>query len=129
MRRGSSDGTVEPREAAAVIGREAERLERLVGDLLALARLRQGVLEVRRETVDLAAVVREAEERLRPRPVRPASRWGLRAAMRWPRQTTAAPCRSSPTCSRMRSESARTGEAVTLAVAPGAITVSDGARA
>jgi len=64
---GIEDGTVEPREAAAVVGREAERLERLVGDLLALARLRQGVLEVRREPVDLAAVAREAEERLRPR--------------------------------------------------------------
>jgi signal transduction histidine kinase len=64
---GIEDGTVEPRQAAAVVGREAERLERLVGDLLALARLRQGVMEVRREPVDLAAVAREAEERLRPR--------------------------------------------------------------
>jgi two-component system sensor histidine kinase BaeS len=64
---GIEDGTVEPRQAAAIVGREAERLERLVGDLLALARLRQGVMEVRREAVDLAAVAREAEERLRPR--------------------------------------------------------------
>ncbi len=64
---GIEDGTVEPRQAAAVVGREAERLERLVGDLLALARLRQGVMEVRSEPVDLAAVAREAEERLRPR--------------------------------------------------------------
>ena len=48
-------------------GARRERLERLVGDLLALARLRQGVLEVRSEPVDLAAVAREAEERLRPR--------------------------------------------------------------
>jgi signal transduction histidine kinase len=64
---GIEDGTVEPRQAAAVVGREAERLERLVGDLLALARLRQGVMEVRREPVDLVAVAHEAEERLRPR--------------------------------------------------------------
>jgi two-component system sensor histidine kinase BaeS len=64
---GIEDGTLEPAEAAAVIVREAGRLERLVGDLLALARLRQGVLEVRREPVDLGAVAREAEERLRPR--------------------------------------------------------------
>jgi signal transduction histidine kinase len=64
---GIEDGTVEQSDAAAVIGREAERLERLVGDLLALARLRQGVMEVRREPVNLAAVAREAEERLRPR--------------------------------------------------------------
>jgi len=64
---GIEDGTVEPVEAATVVGREAERLERLVGDLLALARLRQGVMEVQREPVDTAAVAREAEERLRPR--------------------------------------------------------------
>lgn len=64
---GIEDGTLEPAQAAAVITREAHRLERLVGDLLALARLRQGVLEVRREPVDIAAVAREAEERLRPR--------------------------------------------------------------
>jgi signal transduction histidine kinase len=63
---GIEDGTVEPRDAAAVVAREAERLERLVGDLLALARLRQGVMEVRSEPVDLVAVAREAEERLRP---------------------------------------------------------------
>jgi two-component system sensor histidine kinase BaeS len=64
---GIEDGTLEPTQAAAVITREAGRLERLVGDLLALARLRQGVLEVRREPVDLKAVAGEAEERLRPR--------------------------------------------------------------
>ena len=64
---GIEDGTVEPAEAAPVVRREAARLERLVGDLLALARLRQGVLEVRSEPVDLAVVAREAEERLRPR--------------------------------------------------------------
>ena len=64
---GIEDGTLEPAQAAAVIVREAGRLERLVGDLLALARLRQGVLEVRREAVDLGDVAREAEERLRPR--------------------------------------------------------------
>ncbi|HEY5051892.1 MAG TPA: HAMP domain-containing sensor histidine kinase, partial [Solirubrobacterales bacterium] len=64
---GIEDGTVEPRQAAEVVGREAARLERLVGDLLALARLRQGVLEVTRESVDLAVVAREAQERLRPR--------------------------------------------------------------
>ena len=64
---GIEDGTLEPVQAAGVITREAGRLERLVGDLLALARLRQGALEVRREPVDLGAVAREAEERLRPR--------------------------------------------------------------
>lgn len=64
---GIEDGTVEPRAGAAVLAREAARMERLVGDLLALARLRQGVLDVRREAVDLAAIAHEAQERLRPR--------------------------------------------------------------
>jgi hypothetical protein len=45
---GIEDGTVDPREGAAALGREAARLER------------QGVLEVRREPVDLVAVAREA---------------------------------------------------------------------
>jgi two-component system sensor histidine kinase BaeS len=63
---GIEDGTVGPQDAARVIEREARRLERLVGDLLALAKLRQGVLEVRHEKVDLAAIARETEERLRP---------------------------------------------------------------
>lgn len=34
-----------------------------VGDLLALARLEQGALEVRSEAIDLAEVAREAERR------------------------------------------------------------------
>ena len=63
---GIEDGTLEPGAAAAVVGREAKRLERLVDDLLALAKLRQGVLEVRWEPVELGVVLREAEERLRP---------------------------------------------------------------
>ncbi|HEY1688942.1 MAG TPA: HAMP domain-containing sensor histidine kinase [Solirubrobacteraceae bacterium] len=64
---GIEDGTIDPREGAGVVAREALRLERLVGDLLALARLRQGVLEVHREEVDLVAIAHEAEARLRPR--------------------------------------------------------------
>ena len=63
---GIEDGTIEPRQAAVVVARESRRLERLVDDLLALARLRQGILEVRREPVELGEVLREAEERLRP---------------------------------------------------------------
>jgi two-component system sensor histidine kinase BaeS len=62
------EGAVQPVEGAGVIAREAERLERLVQDLLDLARLdlaRQegGVTHaftVRREPIDLAGVVRDA---------------------------------------------------------------------
>jgi signal transduction histidine kinase len=63
---GIEDGTLEPGEAAVVIARESKRLERLVDDLLALARLRQGLLEFRSEPVALGEVLREAVERLRP---------------------------------------------------------------
>jgi signal transduction histidine kinase len=63
---GLQDGTIESDTVAEVIGREADRLARLVGDLLALAKLEQGVLEIRSEDVDLAEAAREAERRLRP---------------------------------------------------------------
>jgi two-component system OmpR family sensor kinase len=50
------EGAVAPREAAAVIVGEAGRLERLVFDLLDLARLGRADFSVAREPVDLAAV-------------------------------------------------------------------------
>jgi signal transduction histidine kinase len=122
---GIEDGTVEPREAAAVVGREAERLERLVGDLLALARLRQGVLEVRREPVDLGAVAREAEERLRPA----AAEAGVTVSV----EGAAAPAsadhgRSLQVVSNLLENAIRVssrGGTVTIAVAPGEVAVSD----
>ena len=43
--------------------REAARLERLVGDLLDLARMNRSEFSIRREPVDLGAVVREAVQR------------------------------------------------------------------
>lgn len=61
---GIEDDAVDPADAAPVIAAEAGRLERLVQDLLALARLDQGVLEFRREQIDLAAVARDARARL-----------------------------------------------------------------
>ncbi len=66
---GLQDGTVEPAAAAEVVGREAGRLGRLVGDLLALVKLEQGVLDIRSERVDLAEAAREAARRLRPQAV------------------------------------------------------------
>lgn len=57
------DGAAMPEEAGEVIGREAARLERLVGDLLDLARLDQRRFSVAREPVDLAEVAREVERR------------------------------------------------------------------
>jgi signal transduction histidine kinase len=52
-----------PDRAAGVIERESLRLERLIGDLLDLARLRQRSFSVRPSDVDLAAIALEAAAR------------------------------------------------------------------
>ncbi|WP_354697779.1 hypothetical protein DSM112329_03419 [Paraconexibacter sp. AEG42_29] len=57
------DGTIPSAQAAAVIGQEAARLERLVADLLDLARLRQADFTVARERIDLAPIVVDAVAR------------------------------------------------------------------
>jgi len=122
---GIEDGTVEPREGAAVVAREAGRLERLVGDLLALARLRQGVLEVHGEPVDLAAVGREAEERLRPR----AREAGVEVRVEGgPAPATADHGRALQVVTNLLDNAIRVspeGGTVTLAAAPGELRVSD----
>ena len=58
---------IPPAESARVIGAEADRLERLVADLLDLARFGREGFSVAREPVDLAGVVEEAVERHHPR--------------------------------------------------------------
>jgi signal transduction histidine kinase len=122
---GIEDGTIEPRDAAAVVGREAERLERLVGDLLALARLRQGVLEVRREPVDLRAVAREAEERLRPR----AAERGVDVRVEGdPAPASADYGRTLQVLSNLLENAIRVSPergSVTISVAPGQVRVAD----
>ena len=57
------DGAVEPRHGAAVIAEEATRIERLVADLLDLARMRATGFAVRHEPLDLARVAAEAVAR------------------------------------------------------------------
>jgi signal transduction histidine kinase len=121
---GVEDGTVEPREAARVIGRESQRLERLVGDLLALARLRQGVMEVRREDVDLAAVCREAEERLRP----VARAAGVELAVAGAGEATADHGRTLQVVTNLTENAIRVSperRTVSLTVAPGEVAVDD----
>ncbi len=54
---------VEPLHASFLVTeREVQRLERLVHDLLEIARVQAGKLELRREVVDLVPIVREAVE-------------------------------------------------------------------
>ena len=57
---GLADGAFEPDEAARTIVLEAGRLERLVRDLLDLARMNRAEFSVRSEPVDLAETAREA---------------------------------------------------------------------
>jgi two-component system OmpR family sensor kinase len=63
---GIVDGAFAPDDAAATIGREAGRLERLVGDLLDLARMNRSEFSVETQDVDLAEIAREAVERYAP---------------------------------------------------------------
>lgn len=122
---GIEDGTVAPGEAAAVVAREAARLERQVGDLMALARLRQGVLDVRREPVDLGAVAREAEERLRPQ----ATGAGVAVRIEGPAASvTADHGRALQVVSNLVENAIRVspaGGTVTIETAPGELRVAD----
>jgi len=64
---GLRDHVLEPARAGEVIEAEARRLERLVVDLLELARLNRLRFDVDRAPVDLAAVAHEAVDRHTPR--------------------------------------------------------------
>jgi two-component system sensor histidine kinase BaeS len=61
------EGAVPPGEAGRIIAAEADRLERLVRDLLDLASLGRAEFAVARHPVDLAGVVAHAVDRHRPR--------------------------------------------------------------
>ena len=63
---GLAEGAFEPGEAARVITTESGRLERLVRDLLDLARMNRSEFSVRAEAVDLAEIAREAARRHEP---------------------------------------------------------------
>ena len=60
------EGAASPEEALTIIRREADRLERLVRDLLDLARMNRHEFSVDREEIDLAEVAREAVRRYLP---------------------------------------------------------------
>jgi two-component system sensor histidine kinase BaeS len=58
-----ADGTIDADAAAATIAKEAERLDRLVRDLLDLARMNRSTFSVRNESVDLAEIASECAGR------------------------------------------------------------------
>ncbi len=60
---GVSDGAFEPAEAAEVIGLEAARLERLVRDLLDLARMNRTDFSIHREPIDLSEIASDVVRR------------------------------------------------------------------
>lgn len=60
---GLHEGALPADEAAATIVAESQRLERLLGDLLDLARMNKAEFSVRREPIDLAEIAREAVRR------------------------------------------------------------------
>jgi two-component system, OmpR family, sensor kinase len=61
-----ADSVVSPERAGEVIEREAHRLQRLIGDLLDLARLRRRSFDVSLKATDLGEVAREAVGRHTP---------------------------------------------------------------
>ena len=75
---GLSDGVVVPERAAEVIERETHRLERLIRDLLDLARLRRRSFDVALGPVDLGAVADDAVARHAPQ----AEHYGVEVARR-----------------------------------------------
>jgi two-component system sensor histidine kinase BaeS len=60
------DGAIEPREAAATVAAESARLERLVHDLLDLARMNRTDFSVHPSEIDLAEVADDAVRRYLP---------------------------------------------------------------
>jgi two-component system sensor histidine kinase BaeS len=63
---GVSDGAFSGEEVAKTIESEAARLERLVGDLLELARMNKAEFSVHREPIDLASIARDVVQRYEP---------------------------------------------------------------
>jgi signal transduction histidine kinase len=60
---GTLSGAEGAREAGRIIGEEAERMRRLIEDLLYLGRIESGDLSLRRDPLDLAELVRSAQAR------------------------------------------------------------------
>ncbi|MDP9246329.1 MAG: ATP-binding protein [Chloroflexota bacterium] len=66
LRFGRDPSLAQHQPAIGRIAREARRLSALVEDLLDASRIEEGKLDVRREPIDVAAVVRAVAERSRP---------------------------------------------------------------
>jgi signal transduction histidine kinase len=63
---GTADAPEARRQAAGIIRQEAERMHRMVLDLLDLARFDSGMMDFQRTALDLPALLRNVTERLTP---------------------------------------------------------------
>ena len=120
------EGAVEPRDAGDVLAREGGRLERLVQDLLDLARVNARSFTVRRQPVELAEVAGEVVRRYEPR----ARGFGVGLAVRLdePSLVLADPDRLLQVVSNLVENALRTtpaGGEVTVAARGPAISVAD----
>ncbi|MDX6643918.1 MAG: two-component system, OmpR family, sensor kinase [Solirubrobacteraceae bacterium] len=123
---GLGDGAIEPAEGAAVIGMEAARLERLVGDLLDLARLDRHAFSVGRDPVDLRDTVAAARDVFAPRAAELGVELGLEAPA--PSWVAGDRDRLAQVVSNLVENALRVtpaGGRVTLVVEPGALSVRD----
>jgi two-component system OmpR family sensor kinase len=120
------EGVLTPDHAVRVIRTEAERLERLVADLLHLARLERQRFDIHPSTVDLGEIARESASRHGAR----ARELGVHLDVQ---QTPAAHARADPdrllqVVSNLVENALRctpAGETVTLATSPGRLKVVD----
>jgi two-component system sensor histidine kinase BaeS len=120
------DGVIEPAKVGAVVVAESERLERLVRDLLDLARLNQRVFAVTPRAVDLAQLAEEAAARHEAE----ARRVGvsLGAEVNGSAPATADPDRVLQVLANLIENAVRStpaGGSVTVAAVPGEVRVAD----
>jgi len=120
------DGVLTPKRAGTVIRTEAARLERLISDLISLARLDQRRFEIHPEPVDLAEIARESATRH----ARRARALGVRLNVddEAPAPALADGDRLLQAVSNLVENALRCtppGGAVTLGAAPGRLTVTD----
>ncbi len=123
---GLADGAIGQAQAASVIGEEAGRLERLVNDLLDLARLQRAGFRIEPVDVDLCEIVALVRRRYAARAA--ALGISLEAAGDAPAPAVADPDRLVQALSNLVENALRvtpSGGRVTLAASPGTVVVSD----
>ena len=123
---GLHEGALPADEASATIVAESKRLERLVGDLLDLARMNKAEFSVRREPIDLVEIGREALRRYESQ----ARDFGLTLELEAPAEAPATgdADRVLQILSNLVENALRltpAGGSVRIAVAPGELRVED----